>query len=75
VFYFHSVYELRFPVYPVCTLRCRRHNLSVAKNGSRLGNNGYFSANRTKVELLAVFLIMATNSIEFSAIGVFGLDK
>jgi hypothetical protein len=48
--------------------------LSVAKNGSSLGNNRYFSANRTKVELLAVFLIMATNSVEFNVDGVLSLD-
>lgn len=49
--------------------------LPVAENGSGLGNSGHFSANRTKVEVLAVFLIMATNSIEFSAIGVSCPDK
>jgi hypothetical protein len=37
--------------------------------------NSYLSANRTKVELLTVFLIMATNSIEFSAIRVLGMDS
>lgn len=42
----------------------------VTKNACSVGNNSYLSANRTKVEFLAVFLIMATNSIEFSAIGV-----
>jgi hypothetical protein len=52
----------------------KSNRASVAKNGSSLGNNRYFSANRTKVELLAVFLIMATNSVEFNVDGVLGLD-
>jgi len=49
--------------------------LWVAKNACGLGNNSYLSANRAKVEFWAVFLIMATNSIEFNANEVFGMDR
>lgn len=48
--------------------------LWVAKNTCGPGNEGYFSASRTKGELLGVSLIMATNSLEFGAIGVLGTD-
>jgi len=41
--------------------------LWVTKYACSLGNSGYFSAHRTKVEFLAVFLIIATNSVESNA--------
>ena len=48
--------------------------LWVAKDAYSPGNSGYFSANRTKVELLAVFPIIATNPFEFNVDGVLGMD-
>lgn len=56
--------------------RCRQPGyLWVAKDARSLGNNGCFLADRTKSKFLAVFLIMATSSIKFSAIGVLGMGK
>jgi hypothetical protein len=48
--------------------------LWVAENTCGPENDAYFSASRTKGELLGVSLIMATNSLEFGAIGVLGTD-
>ena len=39
------------------------------------GNDGCFSASRTKGELLGVSLIQPTNFLEFGAIGVLGTDS
>lgn len=47
---------------------------TVAKNASSLGNNSCRSADQTKVESVVVFLVMATDSIEYGAVGVFGVD-
>jgi len=52
-----------------CYLVRRVRPLWVAKSACRLENKGCFPANQTKVDLLAVVLIKATNAIEFCAIG------
>ena len=44
------------------------------QNACSPGNSCYFSANQTKGEFPAVFLIKATNPIKFNAEGVFGMD-
>ncbi|MCJ7463592.1 MAG: hypothetical protein MUO81_02495, partial [Thermoplasmata archaeon] len=50
--------------------------LWVAKDAwCSLGNKAYYPVNRTKVEPPAVFLIVVTDSLEFSVIGGLGTDR